>query len=156
MTEEISKVIADVLKDYKPEPIKDGFELMKANFNCGVDYCRIEEFNSRQFLRYALIVVDDASFTGRKLWGSMALDNENQIKKIANIFFAVTNNTFKNLEELEGLLDEFASKTLKVSAYPGKQFKKEGEDWVETGEKVQRHSIKGLAKEKAATEAAPF
>ena len=142
------------LKGHKPEPIKDdgGFEPFKTNGVAMFNYCRIEpDKEMRAFVGYELEIIENVNFTGRRLWKRSYIDNEAQMKKFANVVFAVIGKEFSTTEELETLLPELVASKIKVDAYPGKGFKKVGDDFEETGEKVQRHSIKGLADDKSTT-----
>ncbi len=144
----------EALEGYKPEKMSDGFEVFKANVKCGVDSIRIEDYSGDKeelkgvrFLRYALVVVDDPAYTGRKLWKSYNLSNDDQLKKLANAMFTV-GLEFKSEEELEAILVPFSTKLLKVNTWGWKP---------DDGDERQMHKIKGEATSgEVTTGSAPF
>jgi len=143
------------LKGYRPTKNKDGFEPFKGTFNAGVNYARIEIYDGeredligKKFFRYELEIVDDVEYTGRKLWKTYDLSNDDSQKKLANSLFTV-GLEFKSEEELEVCAEQFCKMKIVVRAYyfPSKENK---------DEKIQAHVIKGLATEGATGKAVPF
>lgn len=143
------------LQGYDPKPVNEGFDIIKANgLECKVNYCRIEvysgdkqEFFGKEFLSYELEVVGGvAEHVGRKFWKRYAIDDESQVKKMADMFFTV-GITFKTKEELEAKLEEFCAKVLIVRAWG---WKPDGKD-----ESVQIHLVKGEKKDSQAGASEP-
>jgi hypothetical protein len=137
--------IQEFLKDYKPEKVTDSFGPFKGNYKCVVNHARIEEYSGEReewrgvdFFRYELEVAEGQPNAGRRLWKSVALNNEERVRKLANIFFTI-GLEFKDREELLECAERFVEMTLEVRAW---YFTPQDAD-----EPVQMHLIKGVAKE---------
>jgi hypothetical protein len=144
------------LKGYTPQKMTDGFEPFKGKFTCSVNYGRIEvysgddlELQGKESFRYELEVLNDANFTGRRLWANFNLDDEKKTKKLRDIMFTLGVD-FTNKEELETAALKFTAMLLSVKAWYFSS--KENPD-----EKIQMHQILGEAKEgTTSSEPAPF
>ncbi len=98
----------EFLKDYKPERVTDGYEVIKGTSNCNFNYARIaeysgekEEFKGRRFCHYELQICDGVANEGRRFWKSVDLNDEKKVKKLADILWTVTGLEFKDEESLE-------------------------------------------------------
>ena len=135
----------EFLKDYKPEKPKDGgFEPIKGNFNCSVDYARIEdyeganpEFKGQRRFRYALTILENQEYAGRKFFKSVFLENEDKMKKLANQFFGL-GLEFSSEEELVKCAEKLVLMQIKANAWTWKP---------DDGDAIQLHSLKGEVKE---------
>jgi len=143
----------DALKDYTPQKVESGFEIIKHKaLVCGVEHARIEQYKGdredlkgESFYRYELTVLSPAEFTGRKLWKSFRLSDDNQLKKLADQMFTV-GLEFKDEASLEKASEEFVKLSVNVRAW----------GWTppDASEPMQLHLIKGIAKEAKVTEPA--
>lgn len=147
----------DDLKEYQPQKIEDDFEIMKANFNCAVEYSRIEKYDGpiddlkgKEFLNYCLIVLNHPKYTGRKLWKKVNLSNSDQLKKLADTFFTV-GLEFNDRLSLESANEKFATMTVKVRAWGWTPDKDINGNEIDEGKREARQmfQVKGLAKEEA-------
>jgi len=129
----------DALKDYQPQKISDGFEILKGTFDCTVNSARIEqysgdrpEFQGVEFFRYELEIINEGNI-GRRVWKSYNLNDEVQLKKLADQLFTL-GFEFKSREELEKTAEEFVKINVKIRAW----------GWVreEGQEAIQLHIIK--------------
>ena len=148
----------EFLKDYTPERVTDGFEVIKGAFNCNFNYIRIEEykgdkpeFEGRKFLRYELVICDGQDNAGRKLWKSVDLTDEKKVKKLADAIWTVTGLDFKDEETLQVAINTLVDVTVEVKAwgFVGQEEQARvdaGEITKDQAEKIQQHIIKGKAK----------
>lgn len=142
------------LEGYKAQKVQDGFDIIKGNFNCGFEYCRFEETKetpereSTRYLGYELIIIGPDNI-GRKLWKRFYLDNESNMKKLADMVWTVIGKEFQTEEDLALLLDELTSQVVKVRAWgwtPSEDVK--GNPIPENKQEArQQHMIKGVNEE---------
>lgn len=142
------------LQGYQPQKLDEGFEVIKErNLSCGVEYARIEpykgqnpELQGTEFYNYCLTVIDHPTLTGRRLWKRFRLDDDDQLKRLANTFFTL-GLEFRNREELEKAGEAFVRKTLNVRAW----------GWTPDGESEARqmHLIKSETNSKQTSAGRP-
>lgn len=147
----------DFLKDYKPETISDGFDIIKGQSRANFNHARVEEysgekeeFKGRKFIRYELQICDGEQNAGRRLWKSIDITDEAKVKKFADMLWTVTGLDFKDEETLNQALEQLVKFTVDVR-YWGFISDNEKALAIKEGrepEKIQTHFIKGIAKEK--------
>jgi len=135
------------LSGYKPQKVQDGFDIIKATVNCGFEYCRFEETKDGvRYLGYELIILGPDNI-GRKLWKRFYLDNEGNMKKLADMVFTLLAKEFSTEEDLALLLDEICECVVKVRAWgwtPDTDV--DGNPIAENKQQArQQHIIKGIA-----------
>jgi hypothetical protein len=137
----------DALKDYKPEPVKDTFEIIKGNYNACFNFMRIEDYTGNnadytghQFVRYELMIVDDPVHSGRRLWRRYNLMNPDQVKRLADMLFTLKIE-FKDMDSLTEAIVKAQEVRVKVRCW----------GWTPEGEEEarQQHIIRGIAKEES-------
>jgi hypothetical protein len=123
------------LSGFKPEPLEsDNFVPFGGKYNVTVEESVIEDmpagirdneaFDAYTRCKIKMAVVSAAktehtSNIGRNLWQSYNLDNEERVKKLAQLFFSV-GLEFSDDEELIQANEKFIGKTLSISAWVGK------------------------------------
>jgi len=147
--------------EYKPQKNTDGFEPFKLqNGNCLVNWARIEEYSGEKpefagnkYFRYELVVCDGQPNAGRRLWKSYNLDDKTEdkkgktkIQKLADLMFTL-GMEFKDEASFQACIEKFAELTLVVNARFSSKFVDD------EGTPIQLHTVKGIAKEKGASEA---
>jgi len=133
------------LQDYQPEKVADNFAPFKGNYDCIVNYARIEEysgdkedFKGHKFFRYELAVGEGQPNAGRRLWKSVDLQDEKGDKsgktkamKLADMFFTLGFDITNDAD-----IEKFANSAVKVNCY---YFKGDND------EQIQMHQIKAIA-----------
>jgi len=145
----------DILNDYEPQKVTDGFEIIKGSYICQFNYARIEEysgdkeeFQGTTWFNYELEIVSGPNYTGRKLWKRYNLDDEKKLKQLADMMFTL-GFEFKNAEELEKAAEQLVRKTVKVKCWGWKIDKNEDSE-------IQMHLIKGFEDAASKADDAPF
>lgn len=155
--EQRRQAMLEFLKDYKPERVSDGYQVIKGQSKANFNYARIEEYSGnkeelkgRQFCRYELQICDGETNQGRRFWKSVDLSDEAKTKKLADMIWTVTGLEFKDEETLQQVLERLVEFTVDVK-YWGFLTEEEKALAIKEGrepEKIQTHIIKGQAKEK--------
>ena len=147
----------EYLKDYKPERIASGYDVIKGKGKANFNFCRIEEysgdkedFKGRKFIRYELQLCDGEVNAGRRLWKSIDVTDEAKVKKFANMLWTVTALDFCDEETLLKAVEALVGFTVEVK-YWG--FTSDNEKALATKEgrepePIQTHMILGQAKDR--------
>jgi len=140
---------------YKPEKIRDGFEVFKVgNARATVNVARVEESTHPEHLGEKMVtieleIIDHPEFSGRRLWTRYPLNNATKMKKLADTLFTlgiefdldIEGDEVKNVpeEQLYECLVQMSSLIVIVKAWT----------WTPKGESEPRqsHIIKGIATE---------